>query len=800
MPTSRCSGHSTGSCGRPSTSARRRRAASPRAYQSASTRAAAVSTGSGASGSSGVAGAYVPRSPGVTPAKAAAAPTVVSGAERRLPSGSTTTSASPTMASCRPATPRTVAMPPAQMRNRMVPASANCAAARTCSATLCQLARVSTRRCGLVSVMPWSRSTGRPVTRRGRGGPYRGPGRAGTLGSRRTRRVRHLARGPGWGWSTVRAAGGPDTGLVPPEVVPVQRGPAGAPLGTVRDGPRTEPVIATKFFVPGLGVHSVDRPRLRHALDRTLQARLTLVVAAAGWGKSTAIAQWLRDAAVPFGWLSLDAADGDVTRFWRYFLTAVQRADPRTGSALRRLEAAGADVERDVLPVLVNELADAGGQVVVVLDDYHLITEPAVHRSLVALLDRAPPCLHLVIGSRTDPPLPLSRLRVAGQLADVRADQLGFTAEEAVGLLAGTAVSEVSAQDVARLVERTEGWAAGLQLAALRLAGRRNEQARTDFIARFTGADRHVVDYLGEEVLTTLPEPLHHFLLQTSVLPRLCVPLADAVTGRADAGAMLAEIRRGNLFLTALDDEGRWFRSHQLFRDLLRLELDRAGEVPAPALHQRASRWFREQRMPLEAIEHALLAGDGPAAGELIAEAWRAEFNRGHLRTVQAWLDALPPGRVSGDPRLTVAQLWLHLDRGRLAEAGTTLAAAGSRVADDGHVQVLRALHTFKSGNVPLAAERLAVVRDRLADPFLLTVQDLVAGVCAFWLGGVAPAVARLRRAAARARDTTNRLARIYAVGLQALVAVTDDDLPTAEWRAREGRGARAAGAARRPL
>jgi LuxR family maltose regulon positive regulatory protein len=592
----------------------------------------------------------------------------------------------------------------------------------------------------------------------------------------------------------VRAAGGPDTGLVPPDVVPGQQGEAGTSLRPVRDGPRTEPVIATKFFVPGLGVRSVDRPRLRRALEGALHARLTLVVAAAGWGKSTAIAQWLRSTAVPFGWLSLDAADGDVTRFWRHLLTAVQRADPGTGAALRRLEAAGADVERDVLPVLVNELADAGRDVVVVLDDYHLVAERPVHRSLAALVERAPPGLHLVVSSRTDPPLPMSRLRVAGQLAVVRADQLGFTAEEAERLLAGAAVPEVSPRDVARLVERTEGWAAGLQLAALRLAGRRGREARTDFVARFTGADRHVVDYLGEEVLAALPAPVHDFLLQTSVLPRLCVPLADAVTGRDDAATRLAEIERDNLFLTALDDEGRWFRYHQLFRDLLRFELDRAGTVPARVLHQRASRWFRGEGALPEAIEHALAAADADAAGELIADGWRAEFNRGHLRTVQAWLDGLPPGAVSGDPRLTVAQLWLHLDRGRLDEAGATLTAAGSRAADDGHVQVLRALHTFKSGNVPLAAERLAVVHGRLADPFLLTVQDLVAGVCALWMGGTAPAADRLRRAAARAQDTGNRLARIYALGAEALVAIRTDDLPAAERLLREAEEAVADG------
>jgi LuxR family transcriptional regulator, maltose regulon positive regulatory protein len=555
----------------------------------------------------------------------------------------------------------------------------------------------------------------------------------------------------------------------------VPRGDTVRSLRQVHEGPGTEPVIATKFFVPGLGVRSVARPRLRRALDRTLHSRLTLVVAPAGWGKSTAIAQWLRDAAVPFGWLSLDAADGDVTRFWRHLLTAVQQADPGTGAALRRLEAAGADVERDVLPVAVNELTDTGGDVVVVLDDYHLVAERSVHRSLTALVERAPPRLHLVIASRTDPPLPLSRLRVAGQLADVRADQLGFTADEAARLLAGAAVPEVSPQDVMRLVERTEGWAAGLQLAAVRLAGRPDRQARSDFIAQFTGADRHVVDYLGEEVLAALPEPVHDFLLLTSVLPRLCVPLADAVTGREDAGSMLAAIEKADLFLIALDEEGRWFRYHQLFRDLLRFELDRADVVPARVLHQRASGWFREQGLLPEAIEHALAAGDVGAAGELIASGWRPEFNRGHLGTVQAWLDRLPSGAVSGDPRLTVAQLWLQLDRGRLEEAGATLAAAGARAADDGHVQVLRALHTFKTGNVPLAAERLAVVHGRLTDPFLLTVHDLLAGVCALWLGGTA--VERLRRAAARAQDTGNRLARIYALGAAALAALIGEEL-----------------------
>ncbi|MGY1726992.1 LuxR C-terminal-related transcriptional regulator [Geodermatophilus sp. SYSU D01062] len=548
-----------------------------------------------------------------------------------------------------------------------------------------------------------------------------------------------------------------------------------------------EPLIATKFFVPSLGDRSIDRPRLLHGLERACDVRLTLVVAPAGWGKSTLLAQWLRDVQIPVGWLSLDADDADVTRFWRYLVQAVRQAEGHAGAAaMRRLDAAGVDIERDVLPVLVNELTDAGRDVLVVLDDYHLIADESVHHSLAALLDHAPSSLHVVISSRTDPPLPVSRLRVAGQLVDVRAQQLGFTSEEAARLLARAAAGEVSPKDVERLVVRTEGWAAGLQLAALRLADRPDRHARTAFIDRFTGADRHIVDYLGEEVLAALPQPVHDFLLRTSILPRLCAPLADAVTGAGNAAGMLAVIRRTNLFLTALDDEGRWFRYHQLFRDLLLFELERSGLAPRAVLHRRASEWFRTHGDLREAIAHALATGDPDLAGELIAEGWRREFNLGHLHSVQAWLNGLPLSRVAGDARLTVAQVWLHLDRGRLDEAGAALAAAARGAAGDGHVQVLRALHTFKAGNVPLAAERLAVVQGRLTDPFLVTVQDLLSGVCALWLGGTPHAGDRLRRAAAGAEHTDNRLARIYALGAQALLAVLTGDLPAAEDLLRE--------------
>ncbi|MGY1636979.1 LuxR C-terminal-related transcriptional regulator [Geodermatophilus sp. SYSU D00742] len=548
------------------------------------------------------------------------------------------------------------------------------------------------------------------------------------------------------------------------------------------DDASREPIITTKLFVPVLRTRPVERPRLYDRLARAPEARVTLVVAPAGWGKSTLVAQWLRRSGVPSGWLSLDAADSDVARFWRYLLLAVQQADASVGAAaLRRLDAAGADVERDVLPVFVNELADAGGDLVLVLDDYHVLGGPPVHRSVAALLDHAPGRLHLVVVSRTDPPLPLSRLRVAGNLVEIRAEQLRFTAEEAALMLGRAAVPELSADEVERLVVRTEGWAAGLQLAALRLADRGDRSAREDFIDRFTGADRHIVDYLGEEVLGSLPSTLREFLLQTSVLPRLCAPLADAVTGRGDAVRLLDEIQRANLFLSALDDEGRWFRYHQLFRDLLRYELDRSRCADPAVLHRRAAEWFRGQGQSAEAIGHALASPDPGLAGALIGEAWRAEFNRGHLQTVQGWLDALPPARLAADPRLTVARVWLLMDRGRLDEAGAALVAADSAAADDVHVGVLRALHAFKAGNVPGAVQRLGGLRGRQADPFLVTVQDLVSGICALWLGDLKQAGERLRRAAAHAEDTDNRLARIYALGGEALVGVLTGDLRSAE-------------------
>jgi LuxR family transcriptional regulator, maltose regulon positive regulatory protein len=255
---------------------------------------------------------------------------------------------------------------------------------------------------------------------------------------------------------------------------------------------------------------------------------LTLVVAPPGWGKSTLVANWLRQDRVSAGWVSLDGGDDDPKRFWRYLLLAAGQAGSAAGAAaLRRLDAAGSDVQRDVLPAFINELTLSDAPLVLVLDDYHLITSAQVHGLVSTLLDRCPPQLHLVLITRADPPLQLSRLRVRGELAEVRAEQLRFSLDEAREFFGGRLAAPLSERDVHRLLARTEGWAAGLQLAALRLKDRADP---SEFIERFTGADWHIVNYLGEEVLTSQPPRIREFLLLTSVLNRMCAPLCDALT------------------------------------------------------------------------------------------------------------------------------------------------------------------------------------------------------------------------------------------------------------------------------
>jgi LuxR family transcriptional regulator, maltose regulon positive regulatory protein len=540
-----------------------------------------------------------------------------------------------------------------------------------------------------------------------------------------------------------------------------------------------EVVITTKLFRPSLRRHTVERKRLQDLLRRGRPLPLTLVVAPAGWGKSTLVAGWLAHDEITAGWVSLDGGDNDPVRFWRYLLLAADQAGSAAGAAaLRRLDAAGSDVLRDVLPAFVNALASADAPLVLVLDDYHLVTSAEVHTSVARLLERSPPQLHLLLITRADPALPLSRLRVRGDLAELRAEDLRFTAAEALDFFSGRPGPQLSEHDVLRLLARTEGWAAGLQLASLRLRGQADPAA---FVERFTGADWHIVSYLGEEVLASQPPEVREFLLVTSVLNRMCAPLCDALTGRADGAELISEIYRANLFVIPLDDERRWFRYHHLFGGLLRHELAHTSPGRPSVLHRRAARWYEEHGDAAESIGHAIASGDDALSSRLVAAHWLRTFNTGQLETVRMWLDALPAELVATEPSLAAARVLLALDTGRLEKVGGALDVAEASSPANARLMFLRALHMYKTGDVGGAAALLREIAPDSDDAFTTTVHRLILGVTLTWLGDADRARELLAEAARRAQDDHNHLAYLCAEGYQALLAVNRGDLALAD-------------------
>jgi LuxR family transcriptional regulator, maltose regulon positive regulatory protein len=387
-------------------------------------------------------------------------------------------------------------------------------------------------------------------------------------------------------------------------------------------------------------------------------AKLCLVAAPAGSGKTTLLAHWRTTAgAGRVAWVSLDEEDNDPTRLWVYVVEALRTVEPGVGAtALDALGRPSVDHEQAVLASLLNELSRIGSPLVLVLDDYHLITNPACHQILGFFIDRLPAGVHLVLSTRVDPPLPLARMRARGELAELRAVDLQFSDQEATALLNGSMGLDLAAEDVERLVGRTEGWAAGLVLAGLSLRGRPDPGR---FIAGFQGADRYVADYLGGEVLERQPEQLRDFLLRTSVLERLSGSLCDAVLQTQGSQELLGELERANLFLVPLDDRRQWYRYHQLFAELLRLELAHRDPDLVGVLHQRAAAWHQAAGHVEEAIHHATAAGEFGQAGALIARHWLAYWRRGRQLTVAGWLEGLPAEAILAQPPVAFVAAWI---------------------------------------------------------------------------------------------------------------------------------------------
>src|SRR5829696_8366017 len=433
--------------------------------------------------------------------------------------------------------------------------------------------------------------------------------------------------------------------------------PTPAPDNRGRERPHQrmsgDPLLLTKLSVPSARPSLVPRLRLRERLEEGLGRKLTLLSAPAGFGKTTLLSKWiggLPDEGRPVAWLSLDPGDNDPGRFWRYFVTAVDQLQPGSGeTALALLGSPQAPPSETILTTLLNELGDLPTDAVLVLDDYHLIESQAIHDALAFLIEHLPPRMHLLIATRADPPLPLSKVRARGELNELRASDLRFTSEEAATFLKGVMGLQLSAEDIAELERRTEGWVAGLQMAALAMRDRADVSS---FIAAFTGSNRHVVDYLAEEVLGRQPEELQTFLLETSILNRMCGPLCSAVTGHTEGQTALERLEHANLFVIPLDDKRQWYRYHHLFADVLRQRLHQEYPDLLPELHKRASGWFEEEGLVSEAIHHALAAQDWKRAVRLIETSGMAVVLSRQVQTMLGWIDGLPEELVRERPVL----------------------------------------------------------------------------------------------------------------------------------------------------
>ena len=464
-------------------------------------------------------------------------------------------------------------------------------------------------------------------------------------------------------------------------------------------------VLSTKLYIPPTQPELVSRPLLIRKLNEGLHRKLTFISAPAGFGKTTLVSDWIANSQLDgekgsqsgnrtsgnqnrVAWLSLDEGDNDLGNFLIYFIAAIQTVEPDIGlEPLAALQSSGATNSEAVLIVLLNEIAGLPQTLVLILDDYHVIENQSIDKAVTYLLDHLPATMHLVITTRIDPALPLARLRGRGQLTELRVADLRFTNDEATTFLNQMMCLDLSAENIAALGSRTEGWITGLQLAALSLQERDGEQV-TRFIQSFTGIHHHVLDYLVEEVLQQQPPNLQSFLLQTSILTRLTGSLCEAVCdldkaspNHDDGHTLLNQLAKSNLFIVPLDDERRWYRYHHLFADLLqyRLQQEQAGTIPA--LHRRASKWHEEHGHIDSAIRHAIAADDLDQAARLVAEHSYTANERGEVSKVRRWFELLPDERVRSDPSLSVAYAWCLFLNGQIGAVEARLQDAETLLA-----------------------------------------------------------------------------------------------------------------------
>lgn len=461
------------------------------------------------------------------------------------------------------------------------------------------------------------------------------------------------------------------------------------------------PILATKLHIPALRPKAVPRPRLIERLNEGLHHKLTLISAPAGFGKTTLLSEWIAGSKQPAAWLSLDEGDSDPTRFLAYLVAALRTVGGNIGEGVSAvLETPQSPPTESILTALLNEITAIPEAFIIVLDDYHLVDAKPVEDALAFLLEHLPPRMHLVIATREDPRLPLARLRARGQMTELRAADLRFTPAETTEFLNRVMGLGLAAEDIAALETRTEGWIAGLQLAAISMRGLDDASG---FIRSFTGSHGFVLDYLVEEVLERQPENVQTFLLRTSILERLCGPLCDAVLAGSSASgqATLEYLEHANLFIVSLDNERRWYRYHHLFAELLRQRQQRKAASTAE-LHGLASQWYEDSGLEIDAFHHAAAANDIERAERLIEGKGMPLYFRGAMAPVLHWLESLPAPVLDARPSLWVTYASSLMMSGKPSCVETKLKAAEAALQGAepdsktrnlvGHIAAMRAL------------------------------------------------------------------------------------------------------------
>ena len=481
------------------------------------------------------------------------------------------------------------------------------------------------------------------------------------------------------------------------------------------------PLLSTKLFVPPPRQSLVQRPRLVERLSRGLMLPLSLISAPAGFGKTTLISEWRASNAgrdYPIAFLSLEGDDNDPIRFLTYFVTALGTLKPDLAeSALGILQSPQPPPLQAFLTGVINDLNEIDHPFAIVLDDYHVISAEPIHEAMVYILDHMPRQMHLVLLTRSDPPLPLARLRVRNQLLEIRAEDMRFTPVEAADFFNRVMDLPLSADVVSALEQHTEGWIAGLQLAAVALQTphmQEQSEDRAEFIRAFTGSHRYIADYLVAEVLSRQPEPVQSFLLQTSILDRMTAELCDQLTGRANSQAILRQVEGANLFLVPLDADRRWYRYHHLFADVLRSQLHQTFPEQIAGLHSHAADWFEQNNFVPEAIQHSLTAGDQLHAARIVEKNALPMLMRGDAVTVLKWIEALTPV-IQDHLWLVIYQSWGYICTGQLEKIESALQSVETQIntsklnmdwdAVRAHIAAIRALVFLRRGEVPHAIE-----------------------------------------------------------------------------------------------